>query len=72
MKGEEKIEDVCMRANEHLIGLEIDCISIFRVSRKLRMCVVYVYVRKQTFDWLDGLKLSSFDGFNFSRACTFY
>ena len=42
------------------------------------MCVVYVHVcvyvlvRKRTFDWLDGLKLSSLDGFTFSRACTFY
>ena len=44
MKGEEKIEDVCMRANEHLIGLETGLISL--ASRKLRMCVVYVYVRK--------------------------
>ena len=35
IKGEEKIEDVCMRANEHLIGLETDFISIFRASRKL-------------------------------------
>ena len=42
------------------------------------MCVVnvhvcvYVLVSKRTFDWLDGLNLSSFDGFTFSRACTFY
>ena len=35
MKGEEKIEDVCMRANEHLIGLETGFISIFRASEKL-------------------------------------
>ena len=63
---------VYMGANEHLIGLETDFISIFRASRKLRMCVVYVYVRTRTFDWLHSLKLSSFDGFNFSRACTFY
>ena len=35
MKGEKKIEDVCMRANEHLISLETGFISIFRASRKL-------------------------------------
>ena len=29
-------------ANEHLIGLETSFISIFRYSRKLRMCVVYL------------------------------
>ena len=62
----------------HLIGLKTGFISIFRISRKLRMYVVYVHVclyvlvRKRTFDLLDGLKLSSFDGFPFSRAYTFY
>ena len=53
-----------MRANEHLIGLETGFISIFRAWRKLRMCVVYVYVRKQTFDWLGywlHLDISSFE-----------
>ena len=64
MKGEEKIEDVCMRANEHLSGLETGFTSIFRASRKLRMCVVYVYVRKRTFDWLVALGRSRLsDGF---------
>ena len=62
----------------HSIGLKTGFISVLRVSRKLRMCVVYVHVcvyvlvRKRTFDWLNGLKLSSFDSFTFSRACIFY
>ena len=61
----------------HLIGLKIGFISILRVSRKLRMCVVYVHVcvyvlvRKRTFDWLDSLKLSSFDDFTFFESMYF-
>ena len=45
--------------------LETGFISIFRASRNLRICVVYViYVRKRTFDWLVywlHLDISSFE-----------
>ena len=47
------------------------CIRAHTYVYTCNVCVC-VLVRKRTFDWLDDLKLSSFDGFTFSRACTFY
>ena len=55
---------VCARANEHFFGMKTGLISIFRASRKVRMCVVYIYVRKRTFDGLVALGRSRLsDGF---------
>ena len=66
---------VCVTFNWLINRLHFDTSSFDKNKNVCSVCsriFVYVLMRKRTFDWLGGFKLSSFDCFTFSRACTFY